>query len=101
MENMALDPSGKRLIVTFSHGGDEESVVWFDTRALMTPAGGVKAVGVLRHKKRDEDDDGEGRMIYGDVGFVGSFRGGACAGLVERSGKGVSLFPAWLKEGGG
>ncbi|PUU83670.1 hypothetical protein B9Z19DRAFT_1060782 [Tuber borchii] len=97
VENMALDPTGKRLIVTFSHGGDEESVVWFDTRALMTPAGGgVKAVGVLRHRKRDEE-----RMVYGDVGFVGSFKGDACAGLVGRGGRGVSLFPAWLKEGGG
>jgi len=102
VENMALDPTGKRLIVTFSSDeGDEESVVWFDTRALMTPAGGVRAVGVLRHRKKDKDDDDEGRMIYGDVGFVGSFRGGACAGLVGRGGKGVSLFPAWLKEGGG
>ena len=102
VENMALDPTGKRLIVTFSHGEVEESVVWFDTGALMTPAGGggVKAVGVLRHSRR-RGTGGEGRMIYGAVGFAGSFRGGACAGLVERSGSGVSLFPAWVREGGG
>jgi len=102
VENMALDPTGKRLIVTFSRGEVEESVVWFDTGALMTPAGGVKAVGVLRHRRRRRrGEDGEGRMIYGDVGFAGSFRGGACAGLVEGSGSGVSLFPAWVREGGG
>jgi len=98
VENMALDPTGRRLIVTFSRGNVEESVVWFNTSALMRSAGGgVRAVGVLRHRKRGED--GEGRMIYGDVGFVGSFRGGACAGLVERSGNGVSLFPAWVRSG--
>ncbi|KAL0640132.1 hypothetical protein Q9L58_000690 [Maublancomyces gigas] len=103
IRSMAIDPTARRLIVSFSGSGDtrvEDSVVWFDARRIRATTSVLGALQVLR-PQRVICGDGDGGGVA-EVRFAGGFEGGACAGMITSGGKGVGIFPAWIaKEGGG
>lgn len=100
VKSMAIDPTARRLIVSFSPGkkgkfGD--SVVWFDASAITSSTSALGALGVLRPQRVMGGDGACGGV--GEVRFAGGFEGAACAGVVTGGGTGVSVFPAWIGEG--
>lgn len=105
IRSMAIDPTARRLIVSFSTSGDtrvEDSVVWFDVWGIRATTSVLKALEVLRPQRVICGDGGGGGGGVGEVRFAGGFEGGACAGMITSGGKGVGIFPAWIaKEDGG
>lgn len=100
VRSMAIDPTTRRLIVSFFNSGDErveDSVVWFDACAVRATISVLGALEVLRPQRVIF---GDGVDDVGEVRFAGGFEGGACAGMVTGGGKGVGIFPAWIADGG-
>lgn len=100
IRSMAIDPTARRLIVSFSASGDtgvEDSVVWFDAWAIRATTSVLGALEVLR-PQRVIRGDGGGDGGVGEVRFAGGFEGGACAGMITGGGKGVWIFPAWIAK---
>lgn len=101
VKSMAIDPTARRLIASFSASGDtrvEDSVVWFDASAIGAPTSVLGPLKVLRPQRVIYGDGCGGSSSVGEVRFAGGFSGGACAGMVTGGGKGVGILPAWLSK---
>lgn len=103
VKSMAIDPTARRLIASFSTSGDarvEDSVVWFDTGAIGAPTSVLGALEVLRPQRVISGDGygGGGGGSVGEVRFAGGFSGGACAGMVTGGGRGMGILPAWISK---
>lgn len=101
VKSMAIDPTAKRLIASFSTSGDamvEDSVVWFDAGAIGAPTSTLGALEVLRPQRVISGDGYGSSSSVGEVRFAGGFSGGACAGMVTGGGKGVGILPAWISK---